>query len=443
MYEDRRRTQPPVESLVIAGVTTRRTFVRAMTFAAGAVVAVGQAAVLRRREAAAQDTITLKHWYHQYGEAGTEDAVNRYAEEYTAANPNVEIELNWVTGDYGAALNTALVGGTAPDVFEVGTAPNLDMVTNGQIAPLDDLFTPELIADFNPRELAMNTINGQIYGIKKVVDTGLLYHRTSMLEEAGVQPPTTMDEVIAASQELNSGRTKGLFLGNDAGIGALLHILPWSAGSEFVDPETNQVTFNNERTALAYTKLRDLRGTDTLLLGSPTDWWDPSAFTQGLTAMAWGGLWAMPQISRELGEDFSVGPWPALDANGTPATFIGGWCECVNAKSSQLDAAKAYVKWLWIDNTEVQTDFNLSYGFHVPPRLSVAAGATALQSGPAAEAVTILNDHGQAQPAVWTGPVNTPLNDAVINIVQNNADAAQELANAATKSQAEIDRLVG
>ena len=159
--------------------------------------------------------------------------------------------------------------------------------------------------------------------------------------------------------------------------------------------------------------------------------------------MAWGGLWAMPQTARELGEDFGVVPWPALDAEGTPATFIGGWCECVNANSPNIDAAKAYVKWLWIDNTAVQTDFNLSYGFHVPPRLSVAAGATQLQSGPAAEAVTYLTDHGRANPAIWTGPVNTPLNDAVINIVQNNADPAQELANAAARAQEEIQRLVG
>jgi multiple sugar transport system substrate-binding protein len=315
------------------------------------------------------------------------------------------------------------------------------MVANGQIAPLDDLFTPEVLADFNPRELAMNTIDGQIYGIKKVVDTGLVYYRTSLLADAGVQPPTTMDELIAAAQALDSGRTKGIYLGLDGGIGALAHILPWSAGSEFVDPETNQVTFNNERTALAYSKLKELRDTDAVLLGAPTEWWDPSVFIQGQAAMVWGGLWAMPQITTELGEDFSVGPWPALDAEGTPASFIGGWCECVNAKGSQLEAAKAYVKWLWIENAEVQTDFNLSYGFHVPPRISVAAEATALQEGPAAQAVTILNDYGRAQPAVWTGTVNTPLIDAVTNIVQNGADAMGELTSAATRTQEEIDRL--
>ena len=36
--------------------------------------------------------------------------------------------------------------------------------------------------------------------------------------------------------------------------------------------------------------------TGTFTLGAPTDWWDPSSFTQGLAAMQWCGLWAMPGI---------------------------------------------------------------------------------------------------------------------------------------------------
>ncbi len=47
----------------------------------------------------------------------------------------------------------------------------------------------------------------------------------------------------------------------------------------------------------------------------------------------------------------------------------------VSAKAKDVEAAKAFVKWLWIDNTADQEDFNLSYGFHIPPRKSLAAKA--------------------------------------------------------------------
>jgi hypothetical protein len=73
----------------------------------------------------------------------------------------------------------------------------------------------------------------------------------------------------------------------------------------------------------------------------------------------------------------------------------------VSAKSANVDAAKAYIKWLWIDNTKDQEDFNLSYGFHIPPRKSLAAQATKLQSGPAADALKIFNDdRGRQQPGL-------------------------------------------
>ena len=44
-------------------------------------------------------------------------------------------------------------------------------------------------------------------------------------------------------------------------------------------------------------------------------------------------------------------------------TFLGGWTSMVSAKATDVDLAKDYVKWLWIDNTQAQEDFNLSYGF--------------------------------------------------------------------------------
>jgi multiple sugar transport system substrate-binding protein len=41
-------------------------------------------------------------------------------------------------------------------------------------------------------------VDGKIYQVKMVDDMGVLYYRKSILEKAGVQPPTTIDELIAA-----------------------------------------------------------------------------------------------------------------------------------------------------------------------------------------------------------------------------------------------------
>jgi len=417
----------------------RRSVVKSMLFAGGTLLFSGFG---RADRAVAQDNIRLVHMYHQYGEEGTEAAVRRYAEQYTEENPNVEIEIIWQLGDYGQALNAALLTDEAPDVFEHGTRVPVDLVRQGQVAPLDDLYTDEVRAGFNEVSLASATIDGSIYWVKMLDDTGCIYYRKSLLEEAGVEPPETLDALIEAAQALNTGRQKGLFVGNDGGISGLLGPLCWSANGRFLNEDNTAPAFNTERVAAAYTKLRDLNQTDALLMGAPTDWWDPSSFIQGLAAMVWGGFWAMPQILREVGaEDVGVLPWPKADDEGTPATFWGGWGQCVFGKGQHIDAAKAYVKWLWIDNTEIQQDWNLGYGFHVPPRIEAAESAEPLQEPPASDVAGFLNDYGVVDPPQWTGAMGTALQDAVTRIVREDADAMTELNAAAETVQSELDRL--
>jgi multiple sugar transport system substrate-binding protein len=416
---------------------TRRGLVKTMTVAGGAVVFSGFGP---STWVTAQDKIKLVQWYHQYGEEGTQQAAQRYAEEYTALNPNIEVEMVWKTGDYTfALLPAALLTEEGPDVFE--GQPTVAMVQAGQVEPLDDLFTDEVKADFEPNDLNVNTIDGKIYAVKMIDDTGLLYYRKSMLDAKGVAPPTTMDEVIAAATALDDGRVKGLFVGNDGGIDALHHIAPWSAGSDIL--VDNEIVFNNERTVLAYTKVKELYDSGALLEGSPTDWWDPSALTQGLAAMQWTGLWAMPGIRAQIGDDFGVMSWPPLDAEGRPATFWGGWSEMVNARSKHIEEAKAFVKWLWIENTAAQQDWALSYGFHVPPRKSAAATAEPLKSGAPAEAVTLLYDNGQINPPQYTTAMDTIMKDALARIVKEGADPTAEVAAAAQQCQDELARVLG
>ena len=44
----------------------------------------------------------LNVWYHQYGEAGTQQAVTRYAKEY----PDATVKVQWTPGDYASKLNS-------------------------------------------------------------------------------------------------------------------------------------------------------------------------------------------------------------------------------------------------------------------------------------------------------------------------------------------------
>ena len=416
----------------------RRSLVKTALYSGGALAFAGFG---RAPAVMAQDTIRLKHWYHQYGEEGTQDAVNRYAQQYTEANPNVEIEINWQLGDYGAALAAALLTDDGPDVFEQNGV-TLDQVAQEQVAPLDDLYDEALKEDFGEQNLNAALIDGKIYWIKMLTDTGGFYYKKSAFESAGLTVPTTIDELIAVAAALTSGRQKGLFLGNDGGIGAAGGPMVWSAGTDFLTAD-NTPGFNTELVATGFAKLKELNDSGSLLMGNTTDYWDPSAFIQGASAMQWTGLWAFPAINEAVGDDLGVFPWPSSGEGGTASTFWGGWGECVNAKSKNLDAAKAYAKWLWIENTEVQNDWNVGYGFHVTPRQSAAETAEALQVGAAADMVQNLYDYGIGNNPLWTPVMGTAYTQALTNVIQNGADPASELATAEATVQTELDRLLG
>lgn len=377
--------------------------------------------------------VTLQQWYHQYGEAGTEQAVRRYAAAYQKA----DVKVQWRPGNYDQQTAAALLTGSGPDVFE--GSPSLDQIQGHQVVDVTDLLAA-VKDDFNPAVLAPKTYDGKIWGIPQVIDMQMLYYRKSMLAKAHVAPPRTLDELVDAAGTLTTKKVKGLFLGNDGGAGVLGGTPLYAAGLSLVTAD-GRVGFDDPAAAKTLGRFHQLYADKSLLLGAPTDWSDPSAFVQGLTAMQWSGLWALPAVQKALGDDFGVLPFPQDGAAGKPTVPVGAYGSCVSARSAHQAEAKAYIKWLWVDRTDDQEDFALSYGFHIPARISLAKKAAKLRVGAAADAVSYATEHGYAQPLLWTPASQTAYQDALSRIIKDGANPATELKAVVRKTAAELQRV--
>ncbi|QHC26736.1 extracellular solute-binding protein [Streptomyces sp. GS7] len=376
----------------------------------------------------------LSQWYHQYGEPGTRQAVKRYAAAYKKA----DVTVQWRPGDYDRQTAAALLTDAGPDVFEVN-GPTLEQIQGGQVADLTDAVAP-VRDDFHPAVLAPKIWQDRIWGIPQTVDTQLLYYRKSLLRDAGVQPPQTVDALVDAAKKLTTGKVKGLFLGNDGGAGVLGGTPLFAAGLSLIGDD-GKVGFDDPAAARVLAKIRQLYADGSLLLGAPTDWSDPAAFVQGLTAMQWSGLWALPQIRKALGDDFGVLPFPKDGAGGKPAVPVGAYASAVSARSRHRAAATAFAKWLWVDRTDFQQDFALSYGLHIPARRSLAKGARQLRDGAAADAVRFATEHGYAEPLLWTTPDRNAYQDALSRIIKDGANPESELKAVVRKVNAELQRV--
>lgn len=377
----------------------------------------------------------IQQWYHQYGETGTEQAAKRYAASY----PKASVTVQWIPGDYDTKLASTLAGGAGPDAFEGHLTRAL--VSANEVAEISDLIA-DVKDDFSAADLGAGSVDGKLYALPLIDDPQMFFYKKSLLAAKGITSIDTLDDLVSAAKELTTKDVKGIFYGNTANNdgGGVVGPLIYSTGGRYLTDDM-KIGFDTALLADGLVKLRELGTSKSLLLGAPTDWTDPGSIQNGLCAIQWTGMWAVPTMTQILGaDDLGVMAFPSAAPKGQPSVASGGWQAMVNAKSKNLDAAKAFTKWLWVDNTKDQEDWSLSYGFHIPPRKSVDAKATKLQSGAAATCVQLNADHGVQNNPNWTPAMGTALTDAITQILGKGADPEKQLATAVTKINTEISK---
>jgi multiple sugar transport system substrate-binding protein len=381
--------------------------------------------------------VTLSQWYHEYGEDGVEEAVKRYAAAYDQA----KVTVKWNPGEYEKLLSAALLTDKVPDVFEYGNGPTLDMIKAGQVVDLTDTLGSAK-DQFAPSVLAAMTWDDKIWAIPQTVDMQMLYYRKSLLEKAGVQPPKTFAELVTTARAVQTKDIGGFFAGNDGGIGVLGNQLIWAAGLEQINADKTGIGFDDPAMYDGLTQFRDL-SKDGLLASASKDWFDAAPFVNEETAMQWTGLWVLPDVEKAFGDDFGVVPFPAIGASGRQVVPFGAFSACVSAKGVNPDAAKAFVRWLWVDQEADQVDFSNSYGTHIPAKPALVPQATKIAAGAGAEAAKFVTDFGHAPSLLWTPAILQAYTGALSNVVRKGSDPQKEIGGVVSKAQAEIKRVNG
>ena len=216
-------------------------------------------------------------------------------------------------------------------------------------------------------------------------DTGLLYYRKSMLSKKGVTPPTTMDEVIAAAKALDDGRVKGLFLGNDGGIDALHHDRPLVGRQRLPRRRQREDHLRQRADRPRLQKVKELNDSGALLMARRPTGGTPRPSPRGWRRCSGPVSGRCRGSARRSATTSASCPGRRSTRSGTAGHLLGRLVGVGQrqGRDKQIQAAKDFVKWLWIENTAVQQDWSLSYGFHVPPRMSAAETAEPLKTGPA------------------------------------------------------------
>src|SRR4028118_2335533 len=135
-----------------------------------------------------------------------------FLQEFEDKNP--DIRLNLAEGPFDTNLQENLL----TSAFLLGDSPydvlNMDIVwvpkfaAAGWLMDLTDRISPEQLAKFVQGNIEGGQYQGKLYRIPTNSDAGVLYYRTDLLEQAGVKPPETFQEMVQIAQTLQKqGKT--------------------------------------------------------------------------------------------------------------------------------------------------------------------------------------------------------------------------------------------
>ncbi|MET4051858.1 multiple sugar transport system substrate-binding protein [Frigoribacterium sp. PvP054] len=252
-----------------------------------------------------------------YGE-NDEKVITSFLDECGTEN-GVEIERTMVPG--GSLIQRVLQQAssrTLPDVLMLDNPDLAQIAETGALAPLSDF---GLDADgYAEGVVQSGTYDGELYGLAPTVNTIALFYDKSVLADAGIEPPTTWDELESAAKALTSGDRYGMAVDANATYEASWQFLPfmWSNGGDEKDIATPE-------TAEALQLWTDLVA-DGSMSKSVLNWTQADVndqFIAGKTAMMVNGPWQLPALDA-AGADYGVVTIPVKDASDTAVAPLGG-----------------------------------------------------------------------------------------------------------------------
>jgi multiple sugar transport system substrate-binding protein len=313
----------------------------------GLVFLMGKASSLH-----AQAPTVVRYWL--WLDDPTEPMFDQLVKDFNATHPGIKVEYQLVPlGEYHDKLITALAAGAGPDA---GRFKDWWLGEFVKLNALEPLATP--ISKWPGRgDVIENlwstgkvTAAGPVYMLPHQFITFYLYYRKDWFAQAGLKPPVTVDEFLAAARTLTDPAKNQYGFGLRGGAGGQDQWLAFmvAGGARMVDTQGKVIINSPEAVKVNQWYIDLFRVHKVAPPSAPTDAYAQvlGAFQAGNTAMMAHHVGSSVLVTQKLGAG-SVGvlPIPAADP-AKPATMATMSGNVVFAASKQKDAAFTFISWL-------------------------------------------------------------------------------------------------
>jgi alpha-glucoside transport system substrate-binding protein len=134
-----------------------------------------------------------------------QEAIVGVLDAFGEAYPNVQVEYLPAGDEIVTRLSTALEGGNPPDLATVAQPGAIaDFAEAGDIQSLE-FARDAAVENLGESVVQTGSVDDTLYGVLvKAINKSTIWYNVAAFEEAGIEPPETWDDLIAAADTLNA-----------------------------------------------------------------------------------------------------------------------------------------------------------------------------------------------------------------------------------------------
>ena len=188
------------------------------------------------------EKITVTMIAAQYGPKTGEWWVG-FEAKFEEAHPDIDLVVDCVSwNDIYTVVNTRIANGQAPDLLNIDVFA--DFQADDLLLPAEQWCSAETYAKFYPAFLDQSVVDGVVWAVPDLASARAMYYNKDILEAAGVEVPTTWEELTAACEAIKAYNPDiypwGIDMTTDEGQAAFAYYT-WGNGGGFVDEEGNWI----------------------------------------------------------------------------------------------------------------------------------------------------------------------------------------------------------
>lgn len=176
----------------------------------------------------------------QYGQ-NTAEWWKTFEEDFEKDNEGIDLNVEVISwNDISTKVNTLVSNDQAPDILNIDVFA--DYQADDLLLPAEDYVSEETYGKMYEAFLEQSNVDGTIWAIPDLASARAMYYNKDILEGAGVEVPTTWDELTEACKKIKEAYPDvypwGIDMTTDEGQAAFAYYV-WNNGGDFTDADGN------------------------------------------------------------------------------------------------------------------------------------------------------------------------------------------------------------